>query len=453
MVVGGGLFVWRTFGSHSAHTDAPIGTPASSLISFPLDKKPVPGWRLTAADIGLPPDVTVGALFTSTADHAYFVADKTDPQGLSPMGWLYGVDIHSGKLLFPPIALAGFRGYPLGECYGNGPAVAVCLTTGDAERGLPQTAWVIDLEHGQITFTGPTDLNPQGTSGPDKYIVTAIGNYFGETRLVARREGEGVYGIGSNAQRTWFVPGGGSIFDSGYRQVTDVPAPTIATQNAALETPDAPYRMFSAVDGTDLTPTPPEGTIIRRSLVYNQGFAYSFRESGKHDGLLFYDTKGNLVGRYQDKEHDLTPVENPVMPMARVPSKPATWQVFSSAGEPVLSIPAPNAAIYFKVIGSKIFVDQGGTEDRWQQWDLQTGESGSVCQMGLSYDYVGSDGSVIIVSDGAAPNLLRAVDPATCTTLWEIAESEERKGLGLWRVGTGLIQHTEYELTQLTAGP
>ncbi|MCC9184053.1 hypothetical protein [Mycolicibacterium mageritense] len=448
----GGVVVWRSVRGTNAHIDATIGTPKDLLIAFSLEKKPVPGWKVSAADIGLPPEVGVGSLFASTKDKAYFITDRTDSQGLSPAGWVYGVDIHSGKLLFQPIELTGFRGNPLGDCYGNGPGTAVCLAEGDPEVGLAQLIWIIDLEQGKVTFTGPTDLFPQGESASDKYVVAAIGNYLGETRLVARREGEGVYGLGPNGERTWFVPGGGSIFNPGYLQVSDIPAQTVAMQNPLPSDPEAPYRMFSALDGADLTPTPPEGTIIRKALVYNGGFAYSFQESGKGDGLLFYDTAGQLVARYLDENYDLTPVENQVMPMARLRSKPAKWQVFSAAGDLVTSIPAPTPGIYFRVIGDKIYLDQGGTDDRWQQWDLSTGESGPVCQLGLSHDYVGSDGSIVIVGGGLESNTVRAVDPSTCAIAWELTEQETGEWLRLWKVGTGLVQRTRYELTELRAG-
>jgi hypothetical protein len=445
----GGVFAWHSLrGSDSG----PVGTPKDRLISFSLEHKPVPGWRLSASDIGLPPEVPVGSLFASTDDNAYFVTDKTDAHGLSPMGWLYGVDIHTGKMLFPPIELKDFRGDPFGECYGNGPGVAVCLTSGDPELGLPQLVWVVDLEHGQVTFSGPTDLFPQSESGTDKYVVRAIGNYHGETRLVAARKGEGIYGIGPNAERTWFVPGGGEIFDAGYRQVNDIPPVTISMQNPRPSEPDAPYRVFSVLDGTDLTPTAPPGTIIRKALVYSGGFAYSFHESGKPDGLLFYDTAGKQIGRYQDKKSSMTPVENSALPLARLQADPAQWQAFSATGKLLLSFPSPHVGVYFKVIGTKIYADQGDTENHWQQWDLVTGASGPICELSLQYDYVGSDGKIVIVGGGVDTDFVQAVDPSTCATAWKLTAQDTGKGLQLWKVGTGLVQRTLYDLTELKVG-
>lgn len=452
-VVAGGTIAWRSTHDSGAQVDATIGTPQDLLISFPLDPKPVPGWHLSAADIGLPPDVPVGTLFASTADNAYFITGKTDERGLSPFGWLYGVDTSTGKVLFPPIEMAGFRDYPHGECYGNGPGVALCVTSGDVDRGLPKLAWVIDLGSGQVTHTGATDLNVQGHRGPERQSLQAIGNDRAETRLVVAHEGEGIHGVGRDAERTWFVPGGGSIFDPGYRQRSDIPATTIAMQNAALDAPGSPYRMFSVIDGTDLTPTPPDGTNIRKSLVYNGGFAYSFQEPGKHDGLLFYNTAGEFVARYQDENHDLTPIENAVMPMARLRANPAQWLVFSAAGELVQSIPAPAAGVGFRIIGTKFFLNQPGTDDRWQQWDLKTGASGPICQLALSFDYVGSDGSIVIVDGDLQSSTIRAVDPSTCETVWEITEQESGPQLRLWQVGTGLIQGTRNQLTQLKPAP
>ncbi|MCZ8380342.1 hypothetical protein O6P37_15845 [Mycobacterium sp. CPCC 205372] len=449
-VVAAGIVVWRSTREAGAHVDATIGTPHDLLVSFSLRQRPVPGWRLNAADIGLPPDVPVGTLFASTADSAYFITTHRDEQGLSPVGWLYGVETSTGKVLFPPIELAGFRGYPHGECYGNGPGVALCVTGGDVDRGLPKLAWVVDLGSGQVTYTGQTDLNVQGDRGTARQSLMAVGSYRAETRLVVAREGVGVYGVGPHAEQTWFVPGGGNIFDPGYRQSSDIPATTIAMQNAARDAPpESPYRMFSVIDGTDLTPTPPEGTRIRKSLVYNGGFAYSFREPGKRDGLLFYNTAGEFVARYQDENHDLTPIENSVMPMALLRANPAQWLVLSAAGELVQSIPTTAAGVYFRIIGTKFYLNQPGTDDRWQQWDLNTGASGPVCQLGLSYDYVGSDGSIVVVNGGLQSSTVRAVDPSTCATAWEITEQESGRQLRLQQVGTELIQSTRDELTQL----
>jgi hypothetical protein len=449
-VVAAGIVVWRSTREAGAHVDATIGTPHDLLVSFSLRQRPVPGWRLNAADIGLPPDVPVGTLFASTAGSAYFITTHRDEQGLSPVGWLYGVETSTGKVLFPPIELAGFRGYPHGECYGNGPGVALCVTGGDVDRGLPKLAWVVDLGSGQVTYTGQTDLNVQGDRGTARQSLMAVGSYRAETRLVVAREGVGVYGVGPHAEQTWFIPGGGNIFDPGYRQSSDIPATTIAMQNAARDAPpESPYRMFSVIDGTDLTPTPPEGTRIRKSLVYNGGFAYSFQEPGKRDGLLFYNTAGEFVASYQDENHDLTPIENSVMPMALLRANPAQWLVLSAAGELVQSIPATAAGVYFRIIGTKFYLNQPGTDDRWQQWDLNTGASGPVCQLGLSYDYVGSDGSIVVVDGGLQSSTVRAVDPSTCATAWEITEQESGRQLQLQQVGTELIQSTRDELTQL----
>ncbi len=447
VIVVGGIVVWRSLGTNARITGQ-VGAPQDLLISFPLEQRPKPGWRLTTADIGLPPDVTVGELFASTKDKAYFIANKVGERGERSVGWVYGVDIHTGKMLFPPIELADFRGSSLGDCYTNGPGVAVCLTTGDVEQNLPRLVWVIDLDRGQVTFSGPTDMSP-ADDGTAQYVVRAIGNFRGETRLVAIRKDEGVYGIGPMAERTWFVPGSGAVFDPDFLKPRDIPPLTLAMQGPPVDDPNGPYKVFSVVDGTDLTPTPPDGLIIRKALVYNGGFAYSFHESGKPDGLLFYDTDGKLVGRYQNEKGDLTPIEDPAVPLARMQTAPEEWQVFTAAGEPVLSFPSKAVGVSFRVIGTKIYVDDGTTDDRWQQWNLESGESGPVCGYNLEDDYVGSDGTLILVGPGLESDAARAIDPANCATKWEITEAETDKSLQLWKVGTGLLQRTRNELTQL----
>jgi hypothetical protein len=58
----------------------------------------------------------------------------------------------------------------------------------------------------------------------------------------------------------------------------------------------------------------------------------------------------------------------------------------------------------------------------------------------------------VIVDSGVNSNEQRAVDPATCQTVWQLDEADVGPRLRLWKAGTNLIQRTEFELVQLKAG-
>ena len=161
VLVGAGLWVWRSglTGGHRTGAAAqpwtpPIGTPKDLLVSFSLDRQPVAGWQIGPTDVGLPDYAPLGDLFASSGDKAYFLSESVPPcpGSCKPQeAWVYGIDTKTGARLFNPVPLPGYQ-YRV-TCFGNGPGVAVCL------RGLaPLTAWVIDLERGALTFTGPTDV-------------------------------------------------------------------------------------------------------------------------------------------------------------------------------------------------------------------------------------------------------------------------------------------------------
>jgi hypothetical protein len=99
---------------------------------FRLDRLPVPGWRLSAADIGLPHDVPVDKPFASSGGRGYFVAHCDI--WCDDRGWVYGVDLRTGARLFDPVELDGFRGGFDGECYQSGPSTALCITDEDREH-------------------------------------------------------------------------------------------------------------------------------------------------------------------------------------------------------------------------------------------------------------------------------------------------------------------------------
>lgn len=434
---------WRPWeaehGTDTARAVEPlIGTPTDLLVSFPLNRQPVPGWHVSAAEIGLPPHVNVGNLFASSGDKAYFVTSHCDDPCRNPMGWVYGLDAHSGARLFPPVPMTGFYGNN-SDCYNNGPSVAVCVTEGyAAER--PQLVWVIDLDHGAVGFTGPTDLYPEQHVGPQP-TIRAVGNHFGEARIVAAVKEKGVYGIGSHAELTWFVPGRGELSMPSYLRVADIPPLTIAMQTRSRSDQSGPKaRVFSVVDGKELTPKSVAGITVGNAAVYNGGFAYQYQE-GAAQGLLFYDTQGRQIEKKQIGY--AYPLDNPAMLIVTVdPTTQPQWVVYNAAGNLLARIPGKQIATEFQTIGTKLYVKRGqtGADESWQQWDLVTGTSGSVCNLNLGVDYVASDGKVIISRGTGGQDL--AIDASTCQTRWSTPPEPPESRVVIWKVGTGLIQRT-----------
>ncbi|OBA78580.1 hypothetical protein A9W99_23175 [Mycobacterium sp. 1164966.3] len=426
----------RAHDADTAHPAAlPTGTPKELLVPFPLSRRPVPGWHVNAREIGLPPRVATGSLFATSGEKAYFVTTHCDDDACSrPMGWVYGLDTRTGGRLFAPVAMTGFYGGQ-SDCYGNGPSVAVCVT-GGFYKDRPQLAWVIDLARGAVTFTGPTQLYPQGHAGHEPAIAE-VGNHQGQTRVVAAIRDKGIYGVGSHAELTWFLPGAGLAVTPNHLQIDDIPPMTLALQSRGSDRTGPMYRVFSAVDGKDLTPNPPAGMTIDKAAVYNGGFAYNYQQ-GASQGVVFYDTLGKEVARQE--VGFASPMSNSALPIfvANPTSNPA-FLVFTAAGKLLARIPSQSMSSEFRTIGTKLYVKTGltGADESWQQWDLLTGNPGPNCKMQLGVSYVASDGNVIVYHD-----LTRyvAIDSSTCQTLWEIpSEREAPDHMVIWKVGNGLL--------------
>jgi hypothetical protein len=416
---------------------APIGTPQDLLVSFPLNHQPVPGWRSNPAAVGLPPGIRVGDKFASTATNAYFSTDCDPNCHDHPTTWVYGLDTRTGASLFKPIPVAGFA-EELPGCNQNGPSVAVCVTTADRATNEHRIVTVIDLDRGAVTYTGPTELSQWGsTSAP---AVHPVGNYRGESRLVASIDNNGVFGVGSHAELTWSVPGDGLAFAPGGFHTSDIPALTLAIEGPTVAHPG--FRVLSVVDGRDLTPTAPAGTVLKRAIVYNGGFAYQFEQGSTSAGVLFYNTRGRLVARRKTERYPIL-VNNPAMPIIL---DGQVFRVYTAAGKLLASIPAdthyPQAPL-FRAIGTKLYAYLGYSHgEHWQQWDLLTGRPGSTCAIHLS-DYVASDGSVVLAQDEYGMTV--ATDMSTCKTLWQTPFPDN----SIEKVGTGLIAVTHDEIRSL----
>lgn len=418
--------------------------PTAQVIGFSLQKPPAQAWRVTPADIGLPDGIPVGKPFGSVGERAYFLADCDLSCGDGYRGWVYGIDLRTGARLFDPIMLEGLHVRFDGNCHLNGEQTAVCLTDEDSARGQPRRLWVLDLARGQVTHSGETDLRINGYD--TQPVVEAIGNPLGQTRLVATVSGTGVYGVGATGERTWFVPGSGQLEVPALTVSDDAPL-TLATQ---IPTPDDPtYRVFSLIDGTELTPTPPPGTTLRRAAVYPGGFAYQYEA---HDvaGVLFYDTAGELQAQHELKGYNLLNATTVPIVFDR-----SVVRVYSREGRQVFEY--PGAAVdyreaKFRVIGNDLYVwqgEEGWENETWQRWNLGSGSPGARCQVDFTH-YAGSDGDIVLSTEyhGSVDEIV-ATDLSTCQRLWRMPAPNHRGVVE--QVGTSLIARNSTELVGLRA--
>lgn len=418
--------------------------PTPQLIGFSLQNQPAKGWRVSAADIGLPDEIPVGKPFGSSGDRAYFLADCDLSCGDGYRGWVYGIDLRTGTRLFDPILLEGLHVRFDGNCHLNGEHTAVCLTDADTTHGQPRRVWVLDLARGQVTHTGETDLHVQGYG--TEPVAEAIGNPLGQTRLVATVSGTGVYGIGATGERTWFVPGSGQLAVPELSAADDAPL-TLATQ---IPTPEDPtYRVFSVIDGTERTPTPPPGTTLRRAAVYPGGFAYQY-EAQKVAGVLFYNASGDLLAQQELTGYNLLDATTVPIVLDR-----SVVRVYSRDGRQNIEF-AGAAVDYrnarFRVIGGDLYVrqgEEGGLDETWQQWSLDSGRPGSRCQVDFTH-FVGSDGRIVLSTlyFGSGDDIV-ATDLSTCQHMWRIPVPGGRGVVE--QVGTALIARTPAELIELRA--
>lgn len=396
--------------------------PQQTLLS-PMRVPPVPGWRANAVVLGMPgsgqfatdDQPSQSTPFIGHVDErAYFVGRSR--AGSAWQWWVAGVDAHSGARLFAPTAI-DIAGAPP-ECFLNGPDMVLCLRDG--------VAWVVDTHTGRITHTGPTDLRSD---------VTQVGRY-----AVAQDPGKGVSGIGPTAELTWFVPGDGSVHQG--RGVQPDPAPPFATQATAERGSDTDV-VFSLVDGTVVTPA---GDATLRPLgatVYSGGFAQEMtsepnRRLYEPSEVWFYDQSGNRVGQV-DVAGELA-TDSPDAPIV---GSSSDLTVYSVGGQPVARLPISGAGRPARLIGSTLYVfdTENFSSDRWQAYDLPSGQKGAACAVDMQSSLLGSDGSVGVfgTANAGADVLAKGWDLAACAEIWRLPKKPDSFGR-VWRVGDTLVR-------------
>jgi hypothetical protein len=419
--------------------------PPQTLLTSSMRVQPVPGWKARINDLGLPDQSRIATSddpiwsspFIGYLDNrGYFLA--TSPGTPDKQWWMVGVDAHSGGRLFAPVRLDAGAGTP--KCFLNGPNTVLCLVD-NVHDGVaqPSTAWVIDARTGTVSFTGPTDL----FTSPGELRVQQVGIY-----ALAGTADKGVYGVGPDAEPTWFVPGRGTV-SARPLAGTDAAPLVLATQS----TGQGSDRMivFSIIDGAVITPQVAHGEQPLSAAVYPGGFAVEVAAAERQSasgGVEFFDAKGERLGR-ADVSGSLSTLGTDLPTMESNPQS----TVFGASGAKLAEIPGSNTGGSSLLVGSRLFVEVSDGETRWQQYDLSTGVQGKSCAPYMGA-YVGSDGTTGILESGN-PNIglvTTAMDLATCDTLWTL-KSPIGSFRDVWRVNTTLVQLSDdgTELMSLVA--
>jgi hypothetical protein len=453
------LVVWWSRDGGSDPAGSAWHPAPQTLLASSMRVQPVPGWRASLTDLGVPvaPPGSGNQSRIATdddpfeshpfvghiAERAYFLASS--PAVPARQWWLVGIDVRDGHRLFAPVALDIGAAAP--DCFINGPIMVFCLRDdGDIRNTIRGgMAWVVDVERGAVTHTGPTDLRTY----PSKLMVHQVGIY-----AIAETESQGVYGVGPQGETTWFVPGNGSI-DQKYLDTGDGPPASIATQTTQGRGSNGVVA-FSLSDGRVIRPELDENAQQQTTTVYPGGFAADIVLGDPLPKVQFFDDTGKRTSQRSVDGSLSNSLSNsgPGLPLVSLRGTDH-WAVFAPDGGKLLEEPgqAPEESL---LIGKRLFVrDYSDTVVlRWQQFDLQTGEQGKTCDHNMGAGYLGTDGTAALFASGN-PNVglvTTARDLTTCDTLWTLT-SPVGSFRDVWRINTTLVQLSDAgtELTSLVA--
>ncbi len=414
--------------------------PHQTFLQSSMHVNPVPGWHVSAYDLGLPNGARIATestpvhsqpLIGNVGERAFFLASSVQPGAVK--WWFTGVNVHTGEPLFPAVQLNSADDP---SCFLNGADAVLCITSEVENR----TAWVIDSHSGTVTYTGPTDLNIR----PNDLDVEQVGIY-----AVAASVDEGIYGVGPRAEPTWFVPGAGDTSPL-YLNGLDIDQPPLAYQTV-LGSNAFGKTLFSVADGSVVRPEIPDDTEMVGILLYPGGFAAEVKHRDKPGQVMLFDDAGNRSGWRAAGRAYLPPLDSFFdMPYLNLDD---SWGYFTPEGGLVLEITEPPV----RLVGSRLIVNASESATRgWGQYDIHTGAQGKRCtNLDMDFGYIGYDGSSIAVtSDGNSTIGLdtEATDFNTCERLWTIS-SPPGSWRNVWRINTTLVQLSDdgTELMSLVA--
>lgn len=394
-IVVGATIWWFSAGSEAwaRHRWSP---PEQTFLSS-MRAMPIAGWKSDIATLGLPQGskITIGddlgvpgPIIETGTTRAYLLARSPAP---TSQWWLTGLDAAQGHRLFPPVALSTTTKAP--SCFVNGASV-VCIS----DENFRATAWVINGQTGELAFTGPTDVRL--ATGPLK--AGQAGNY-----LVAATEKQGLYGVGAQAQTTWFVPGAGVVAEHN---------DDTAFQGTGREDGAA---MFSLSDGAKMAPQFPDNAELLNSTFFDGGLVQQFTAKPGHDFVQIFDTTGKLI---TDKRFDGTfgGITANLIGIADSDS----YGVYTSQGIKLLHLSGGQTHA-LQLIGTTLWIsetDKVTQSTVYRPYDMRTGAKGEPCKFKLTTGYLGSDGTVAVRApfNPKSDLLADAWDLTTCERVWSI---------------------------------
>jgi hypothetical protein len=379
--------------------------------------------------LGLPPGSAIAtldapwlpSLITDAPPHTYLLISS--PTETTPQWWLAGVDVTNGHRLFAPVKLNASPRMP--RCFLNGAAV-VCIS----DDRTAATAWVIDGQSGEVTYNGPTAVRL--VTG--KLEAAQFGNY-----LVAATEGEGLYGVGTQGETTWFVPGAGVVAN----HIGDV-----GFQGGGRE---GLVTMFSLQDGRVFTPEFPKGADMRFSSDFDGGFAAEFSEHLGQPFIQFFDTTGRLRNKRRIEGRRIGGTAGNVTAIVQTDG----FGIYGPTGDKLLDV-SGDRPHGMQLIGSTLWIGEQTPDDepRFQSYDLRTGDKGKSCAFDMIDGYLGTDGSVFVGAprDIKSASLAIAYDLITCDKIWSIPRPAGSLAR-LTRIGNTLVRTSDdgTELMSLVA--
>jgi hypothetical protein len=340
-------------------------------------------------------------------NRAYLLA--TSPGPTAPQWWVAGVDADNGQSLFRPVPLNATAAAP--SCFVNGRSL-VCLS----DEQSAATAWVIDRQTGTLDYSGPTDVRL--ATGELKAI--RAGNH-----LVAATSGEGVYGIGSKAETTWFQPGIGKIgYHNGEVAVQ-------ASQDKKAVT------MFSLEDGRTVQAEFPDGAQTKSMTFFEGGFAAQFADEGQ-SFTQFFDAAGKLAG---DERVTGMYIGGATGNLTAVVDADGV-AIYGPTGEKLFQV-AGEAPHGLQLMGTTLWIGEASNSagSRFRPFDMRTGDPGTPCDFDAVDGYLGNDGSSFVraPTNPKSDELAKAYDLATCELNWTIPRSAGSLG-SVSRIGDTLVR-------------
>jgi hypothetical protein len=409
--------------------------PPQTVLDSSMRLQPVPGWRTSVGNLGLPESSIFGRtddphgstpFVGSVGNNGYFLASA--PGSPDRERWLVGLDVRTGRILFSPVRIDA--GQDFVDCFLNGPELVLCIADAIHEGNTESAAWVIDTRTGNVVFNGPTKLHASFDGR-----VHQVGIY-----AVAQIPGEGIYGVSPSAETTWFVPGT-SVGST--RWTSDADPPDLAAASDSVPGSDRTV-IVSLTDGKVIHPDVGEELRPLTAVVYPGGFAVEATVDKKlsiPDSVVFFDNAGNRVG--ETNVSGFLSTLSMVLPIAE--DSPNST-VFGANGAGLIQLPDQQLGQNARVIGHRLYAPESTWEGpvkvrRWRQFDLTTGKEGNACRPNMS-GYVANDGSVGIfetVRYEVTGATTFAMDLTTCEKLWSTPVNPESFHR-LWRIGDTLVE-------------